>query len=126
MVRSELILRFGYGAIIPWVTRADDHSLRAIAGPDMAVLRSSATMRGENFKTAWTTVSDPIELGQMRYREPKRQTKDCHSEGDSGDRQQNLYCGFTPTDAAGPAFEWVRSPLSERGFGERASSLSVP
>ena len=51
MVRSELILRFGYGAIIPWVTRADDHSLRAIAGPDMAVLRSSATMRGENFKT---------------------------------------------------------------------------
>jgi hypothetical protein len=68
----------------------------------------------------------PIELGQMRYREPKRQTKDCHSEGDSGDRQQNLYCGFTPTDAAGPAFEWVRSPLSERGFGERASSLSVP
>jgi GH15 family glucan-1,4-alpha-glucosidase len=49
--RSELILRFGYGAIIPWVTRADDHSLRAIAGPDMAVLRSSATMRGENFKT---------------------------------------------------------------------------
>ena len=49
--RSELILRFGYGAIIPWVTRADDNSLRAIAGPDMAVLRSSVTMRGENFKT---------------------------------------------------------------------------
>ena len=49
--RSELILRFGYGAIIPWVTRADDDSLRAIAGPDMAVLRPSVTMRGENFKT---------------------------------------------------------------------------
>lgn len=49
--RSELILRFGYGAIIPWVTRADDNSLRAIAGPDMAVLRSCVTMRGENFKT---------------------------------------------------------------------------
>jgi len=49
--RSELILRFGYGAIIPWVTRADDDSLRAIAGPDMAVLRSAVTMRGENFKT---------------------------------------------------------------------------
>ena len=49
--RTELILRFGYGAIVPWVTRIDDKSLRAIAGPDMAVLRSSATMRGENFKT---------------------------------------------------------------------------
>src|SRR5262245_2505963 len=48
---SELVLRFGYGAIVPWVTRAEDKSLRAIAGPDMAVLRSAATMRGENFKT---------------------------------------------------------------------------
>ena len=49
--RSELILRFGYGAIVPWVTRVDDRTLRAVAGPDMAVLRSAITMRGENFKT---------------------------------------------------------------------------
>jgi GH15 family glucan-1,4-alpha-glucosidase len=48
---TELILRFGYGAIVPWVTRVDDTTLRAIAGPDMAVLRSPARMRGENFKT---------------------------------------------------------------------------
>ena len=48
---SELILRFGYGAIVPWVTRLDEMTLRGIAGPDMAVLRSSAKMRGENFKT---------------------------------------------------------------------------
>ena len=48
---SELILRFGYGAIVPWVTRIDDTTIRGIAGPDMAVLRSPARMRGENFKT---------------------------------------------------------------------------
>jgi GH15 family glucan-1,4-alpha-glucosidase len=48
---SELVLRFGYGAIVPWVTRVDDRTLRGVAGPDMAVLRSPATMRGENFKT---------------------------------------------------------------------------
>lgn len=48
---SELILRFGYGAIVPWMTRLDDVTLRGIAGPDMAVLRSAAKMRGENFKT---------------------------------------------------------------------------
>ena len=48
---SELVLRFAYGAIVPWVTRLDDITLRAIAGPDMAVLRSPAKMRGENFKT---------------------------------------------------------------------------
>jgi GH15 family glucan-1,4-alpha-glucosidase len=47
----ELVLRFGYGAIVPWVTRVDDRTLRGVAGPDMAVLRSPAMMRGENFKT---------------------------------------------------------------------------
>jgi GH15 family glucan-1,4-alpha-glucosidase len=49
--RGELILRFGYGAVIPWVTRIDDHALRAVAGPDMAVLRASVPLHGENFKT---------------------------------------------------------------------------
>jgi len=48
---SELILRFGYGAIVPWVTRMDEVTMRAIAGPDMVVLRTPARMRGENFKT---------------------------------------------------------------------------
>jgi GH15 family glucan-1,4-alpha-glucosidase len=48
---SEFILRFGYGATVPWVTRVDDQTLRAIAGPDMAVLRSRVGLRGENFKT---------------------------------------------------------------------------
>jgi len=48
---SELILRFAYGAIVPWVTRVDDTTIRGIAGPDMAVLRTPAGMRGENFKT---------------------------------------------------------------------------
>ncbi len=49
--RSEFIIRFGYGAAVPWVTRIDDHTLRAIAGPDMAVLRAAVDLRGENFKT---------------------------------------------------------------------------
>ncbi|HKS87417.1 MAG TPA: glycoside hydrolase family 15 protein [Pseudolabrys sp.] len=48
---SELILRFAYGAIVPWVTRIDDATIRGIAGPDMVVLRTLARMRGENFKT---------------------------------------------------------------------------
>lgn len=48
----ELILRFGYGATVPWVSRLDDGTLRAVAGPDMAVLRSPVALWGENFKTA--------------------------------------------------------------------------
>jgi GH15 family glucan-1,4-alpha-glucosidase len=48
---SELIVRFGYGNIVPWVTRVDDETVRLVAGPDMLVLRTPMKMRGENFKT---------------------------------------------------------------------------
>ena len=47
----ELMLRFGYGAMTPWVTRLDDGTMRAVAGPDMATLRTPTTFHGENFKT---------------------------------------------------------------------------
>ncbi len=47
----ELVLRFDYGRSIPWVTRLEDGTLRAISGPDMVVLRTDATLRGENLKT---------------------------------------------------------------------------
>jgi len=46
-MRSELVLRFGYGANVPWVTRLDDGTLRAIAGPDMVLLRSRVPHHGE-------------------------------------------------------------------------------
>jgi GH15 family glucan-1,4-alpha-glucosidase len=49
--RMELTLRFGYGRIVPWVTRLDDGALRAIAGPDMVVLRTPAGFRGEDYAT---------------------------------------------------------------------------
>jgi GH15 family glucan-1,4-alpha-glucosidase len=51
-MRSELVLRLGYGAIVPWVTRLEDGTLRAIAGPDMLLLRTPARLHGEGFKTA--------------------------------------------------------------------------
>ena len=46
-MRSDLVLRFGYGASVPWVTRLADGTLRAIAGPDMVLLRSSVPHHGE-------------------------------------------------------------------------------
>jgi GH15 family glucan-1,4-alpha-glucosidase len=48
---TELVIRFGYGEIVPWVTRTEERALRAVAGPDMLLLRASAELRGENFKT---------------------------------------------------------------------------
>jgi GH15 family glucan-1,4-alpha-glucosidase len=50
-MRMELILRFGYGATVPWVTRFEDQTLRAIAGPDMVILYTAVAFRGENMTT---------------------------------------------------------------------------
>ena len=50
-MHTEIILRFGYGAIVPWVTRLPDGGIRAIAGPDMVLLCSSVELRGENLTT---------------------------------------------------------------------------
>ena len=38
-LRMELVIRFGFGVDIPWVRRID-HSLLAVAGQDMTVLRT--------------------------------------------------------------------------------------
>ena len=50
-MEMELVLRFDYGRSIPWVTSMEDGALRAIAGPDMATLRTKAPLRGENLRT---------------------------------------------------------------------------
>ncbi|HZP79347.1 MAG TPA: glycoside hydrolase family 15 protein [Pseudolabrys sp.] len=50
-MRTELVIRFGYGAAVPWVMRLPDGALRAIAGPDMLFLRTPVELRGENMKT---------------------------------------------------------------------------
>ncbi len=49
----ELALRFDYGASVPWVTRlgGGEHGIRAVAGPDMAVLRTPVNLRGVGLKT---------------------------------------------------------------------------
>jgi GH15 family glucan-1,4-alpha-glucosidase len=50
-MRGELVIRFGYGKLVPWVSRLEDRALRAISGPDMLVLHAPVHLRGENFKT---------------------------------------------------------------------------
>ena len=46
----ELVIRFDYGSVVPWVRRTDS-GISAIAGPDMVRLRSDSPLRGENMKT---------------------------------------------------------------------------
>ena len=50
-VRMELVIRFGYGAIVPWVRRMDDDVRVAIAGPDALTFRTTTPTRGENLRT---------------------------------------------------------------------------
>jgi GH15 family glucan-1,4-alpha-glucosidase len=52
-MRMELVMRFDYGSVVPWVTRSSGR-VQAIAGPDALSLWSSVEVKGENF----TTVSD--------------------------------------------------------------------
>lgn len=52
-MQSELVVRFDYGRIVPWVRRVDGARL-AVAGPDALCLRTTAEAHGE----ALTTVSE--------------------------------------------------------------------
>jgi GH15 family glucan-1,4-alpha-glucosidase len=47
---TEFVIRFDYGSIVPWVTRLGDTSFKAIAGPDMVVLRTNVLFRAEGYK----------------------------------------------------------------------------
>ena len=47
----RLCLRFGYGHVVPWVSRTADGRMQAMSGPDRVVLSSSAELRGEDLTT---------------------------------------------------------------------------
>jgi GH15 family glucan-1,4-alpha-glucosidase len=49
-MRTEIIIRFDHGSIVPWVRRTD-HALSAIAGPDALVLHTGVELHGEGLTT---------------------------------------------------------------------------
>ncbi len=49
-IRMELIIRFDYGSVIPWVRRCHG-GLEAIAGPDALILHTPISTHGEDLKT---------------------------------------------------------------------------
>ena len=48
---TEFILRFDYGAVVPWVERLSEGGIAAIGGPERVILRTPALLRGEDLKT---------------------------------------------------------------------------
>jgi GH15 family glucan-1,4-alpha-glucosidase len=49
-MRTELVIRFEYGSIVPWV-RGKDDGITAIAGPDALRVRSDVELHGKDFRT---------------------------------------------------------------------------
>jgi len=49
--QTELVLRFNYGAIVPWVNRLDEDTINAVAGPERVVLRTPVALYGEDLRT---------------------------------------------------------------------------
>ena len=47
----ELILRFDYGSMVPWVEQLPEGGISAIAGPERVVVRTPVPLRGEDLKS---------------------------------------------------------------------------
>jgi GH15 family glucan-1,4-alpha-glucosidase len=59
--QTELVVRFNYGATVPWVNRLEDGALNVIAGPERLVLRTPIALRGEDLRTV---AEFTVEVGQ--------------------------------------------------------------
>ena len=57
-MRLEAVLRPGYGAVVPWVSRLADGRVAAVAGPDRFVLDTPVDLRGEDFRTVGTFTAE--------------------------------------------------------------------
>jgi GH15 family glucan-1,4-alpha-glucosidase len=81
-MRTEIVIRFDYGSVTPWVTR-EVGGLRAVGGPDAINLRTPVPLRGEG----WTTQGEfevnagdevPFILTWHKSCEPAHPMSDAH------------------------------------------------
>ncbi|MDQ3353451.1 MAG: glycoside hydrolase family 15 protein, partial [Actinomycetota bacterium] len=73
-MRMELVIRFDYGHIVPWVRRIDGRTV-ALGGPDGLVLTTPVAVHGEDLRTVATfSVAEgdevPFDLTWFRSHEP--------------------------------------------------------
>jgi len=50
-LHTEIVVRFDYGSVVPWVSRQDDGRLHFTAGPDRLTLATPVELRGEDMRT---------------------------------------------------------------------------
>ena len=96
-MRMELVMRFDYGSIVPWVRRLDD-TLLATAGPNTLELHTPVKCRGEDMKTV---VDFHVQEGQcvpfvLEYRrshEPARDAIDARQSLNETEQQWSQWVG---------------------------------
>ena len=49
---TDFVVRFDYGRTVPWITREDNGTIRAIAGPHQLLLSSPVQLEGRDLHTA--------------------------------------------------------------------------
>ena len=111
-MRGELVLRFDNGRVIPWVSRLPDGTgIRAVAGPDLVVLRAGVPVRGEDMRSvsrfvvkAGESISFVLSYGASHLPAPPPQVAEERlAETETGWRQWASRCA-----EAGPWTEAVR------------------
>ncbi len=82
-LRMELIVRFDYGSIVPWVRRSEDVLLMT-AGPDTLELTGSRPVEGENMKTVaeFTVAAGTREHFVLNYRPSHHATRPALDAGE--------------------------------------------
>ena len=95
-MHTELILRFGYGVVIPWVRRVNG-VLLATAGPDSLELRSAADLHGKGFTTVGTFAVErgqrvPFVLTHYPSHEPRPIPIDPDAAIDATERAWRAWC----------------------------------
>lgn len=64
-ITMEIVLRFDYGSIVPWVRTNEDKSrIHAVAGPEAVSLYSDAPLVGKNFRT---NSQFSVKAGERKY-----------------------------------------------------------
>ncbi len=88
-MRMELVIRFDYGSIVPWVRRLEDDTRIAIAGPDAVAFRTPVEVRGENMSTVAEFTAEPGERVPFvltwfpSHRDPPRAITPAHAYRDT-------------------------------------------
>jgi GH15 family glucan-1,4-alpha-glucosidase len=82
-MRTQFVVRFDYGSVVPWVRRAGEQTLIAIGGPDGLVLRTPVELRPEGMThTAEFTVNagDRVPFALTWFPSSERPPRPVHAE----------------------------------------------